>query len=828
MELRPRTAFVVSVALASVAAATGAGHGALASPDGGDSPSKTTGVDVPTTVAPAPPVTAELIGAPTTALPAVGISTVPPTTVPPVAPPPQFTFGSLWTVGTDVGGGPQFTAGVILPPTALHPWLMIGDYRSNPGGVTQVVAYRAPVDAPDEWVQAGYTGEEQPTSVRAAVNMPDGTALIFGSADGATGPSPAAWTYDGTTFTGPEIVGPETPFGRVTSAAVAADGTVYAVIQRYTVRQRVSFELGTRAPDGTWTFIPLDLPAYDIGLSGVAVSGSIVVLAGDGAKTPDERGYQALAFTSVDGGATFQLADTASLASPDRSTSLGAITTGPAGFYAAACLGGPGATRQGIATSADGITWTEVPFAGPESVVPMLSAGCDEIAVDEEGGVWLAGFHTFEATYYRVFNGAVDRVAMSYVQGQETQFDTRRRLQFAVAGGTVALATPQIGGPATGFAPVASTADAAAPYEVTAVGVAPASHEIVWDLRVINDIGNVVGLQTFPQVADTGDSTVYRRRTFPYTLSADGQPTPAPTATPVDPETGAGMSGVVTLASGEVAVASVAETVPSDLDGTIGDVAVSRRAPGGEWSPLEVILGEPGGQVIRDVTVVGGLVVAVGDNLVMNTTTHVEEGKPFVLFGDGTSFARLDLDPDVAGSNLASVYSVCALPDSRALVVGFDWLTRTPFSALVDLTAGTVQVNQMQIAPASAIPQRCVGAREGAFVEVQGSSFDLGNILYETRDGITFSPVDVLADDDAMYRIRSGAAGLAIVGITGPAGEDAFLLFGPSIDSLQRVDVPGFTGAGVQVANDVVIGDHALYVIGTINASPVVWPIAFG
>jgi len=455
----------------------------------------------------------------------------------------------------------------------------------------------------------------------------------------------------------------------------------------------------------------------------------------------------------------------------------------------------------------------------------MLSAGCDEIAVDEEGGVWLGGLHRFEATYYRVFNGAVDRVVVSYVRDQQTQFDTNRRLQFAVAGGTIAFASPQIGGPSTGFAPIASAMDVSDPFEVESVGVAPASHEIVWDLAVINDLGNVVGLQTFPQVTPVGDSTLYRRRTFPYTVSAEGLPTPAPTATPVDPETGAGMSGVVTLASGEVAVASVADVVPDDFDGSIGDVAVSRRAPGGEWSPLEVILSEPGGQVIRDVTVVGGLVVAVGDSLLLNPTTQVEEGKPYVLFGDGTSFSRLDLD--VAGSNLASVYSVCAMPNSQALVVGFDWQARTPFSALIDLTAGTAQINQMQISPTTAIPQRCVAAREGAFVEVQGSSFEQGSALYATRDGITFTPVDVLADDDAMYRIRSGMAGVAIVGITGPASEDAFVLFGPTIDSLQRVDVPGFTGAGVQVANDVIVGENALYVIGTINASPVVWPIYF-
>ena len=44
-------------------------------------------------------------------------------------------------------------------------------------------------------------------------------------------------------------------------------------------------------------------------------------------------------------------------------------------------------------------------------------------------------------------------------------------------------------------------------------------------------------------------------------------------------------------------------------------------------------------------------------------------------------------------------------------------------------------------------------------------------------------------------------------------------------DQLERIPVPAFEGAGVQVAQDVVIGDDTIYVIGTINNSPLVWPI---
>lgn len=847
MKLRPRAAVALTVMTGALVATAGAGYGVSASPGTDASsagpvagaveldaatttltPSPTNVVPtgptasaiVPTTGAVAPPT----VGPSTTALPTVGISTLPPATVPAPAPPPQFSVAPHRTIETEAGRGAQFVPTVILAPSSQHDWLMIGDYRSNPGAVTQVVVYEAPATTPSQWSMGAFTGEEQPTSARTAVTLPDGSALIFGSADGAAGPSPAVWTYDGTALAGPTIVGPETPFGRVTAAAVAADGTVFAIVQRYTSGQRVTYELGKRTPDGSWTFTNPRLPALDVGISGIALVGTTIVLVGDGLLTENDPGYQARAFYSTDGGATFQLSDTTALASPARGTSLGAVTAGPDGFYAAACLAGSGATRQGIARSADGVTWVEVTFTGPAGVVPLFSAGCDEIVVDEEGGVWLGGYSSFENYVYRVLNGVVDRVAVAFVQGEQTPFDSGPNVQFGVRGGVIAAAVPQVGGSSNGFAQVASATNLDQPVVIEPVGVSPPGHEVISGLGVINDIGNVIGLETYPQLAPLDDGAIiYRQRVFPYTLSDVGQPTLAPAAAPANPDTGAAISGVVTLAAGEVAVASVADANPGDVFGIVGDVVVSRRPPGGEWSPLEVVLGGPGGQTIGDVTVVGGLVVAVGADLLTNETTNVDEGQPFVLFGDGTTFSRLDID--VGGSNVAQALSVCPMPDARALVIGYDRQSRSAFSALVDLTAGTVTVNEIDIEPAGAVPQRCVGAREGAFVEVAGSSFADGSLLYGTRDGITFDAVDVLAEDDFMYRIRSGAAGVAIVGITGPASEDAFVMFGPSIDAMQRIDVPGFVGAGVQIANDVVIGDGVLYVIGTINASPVVWPI---
>ena len=826
--IKQKGLIALALAGASLVAVTGAGLDAAASRSA-EAPAKTTSPPgpLPTTPGATAPVVPSSVpdlttGPTTSALPSVDISTLPPTTLLPPPPAPTYSPGPGWTIESEVGSGPQFLPTAMLPPTSKHGWLMIGDYRSNPGAVSQVVVYTASTDSPTKWVQAAFTGEEQPTSVRAAVNAADGNALILGSADGASGPSPAAWTFDGTTLARPEILGPETPFGRVSAAAIASDGTVYALMQRYVVRRSVTFELGVRAPAGPWTFRPIDLDVDSASLGTIAVSGTTIVLGGSG-RSGSEPVDRAMAFTSTDGGATFATADTTSLAALDRSTYLGSITSGPNGFYASACLEGQGAQRQAIVTSPDGRTWSELAFTGPAYVTPLYTAGCDEIAVDEEGGIWLVGFQSFDAVIYRVLGGAVDRAAVMYVEGELPPFDTSEWMQMTTAGGTVAAAVPQVGGPLTGFAAVADLTGLDEPRQIQGVGEAPAGREIFIELSVLNDLGNVIGLVTYPQVVERGESVLYRRRVFPYTIAANGAPTPTPDATPLDPETGGGIEGVVSLPTGDVALGTtVSGAEPSE--GTIGDVSFSRRDPGGEWTPLEVVLGGDGGQIVTSVVVVGGVVVAVGDNVLTNPTTQLDEGKPFVLFGSGDgTFSRIDLD--VNGSPYARPTSVCAMPDGHALVVGFDYRAGLPFTALVDLAAGTAQVTTPTITPEGAYPSRCVGAREGAFVEVAGSSSSEGSLLYETRDGVTFTHIDVLAEDDSMLRIRSGAAGIAIVGVTGPASEDAFIMFGPTIDQLERIPVPAFEGAGVQVAQDVVIGDDTIYVIGTINNSPLVWPI---
>lgn len=784
----------------------------------------------PSTLAP-PTVPTPTMPAPT--VPGATTSPPPAPTSTPAAPtsaaPPAFTFEELSVprgIPIEVGGGPQFQAFALLEPADGRDWVMVGDYRSNPGANSQVVVYTAPAASPQSWSITAFSGEEHPMSVRAAVELPDGTVLILGSSDTAGGPVPHTWTFDGTTLSPPAIVGEADRLGRIALATVAADGTVYALIERYASGELIQGELGTRAPDGTWTFSPLPVDARNVVAGGLAANGSTIVMTAGGIPldSADQR-MRAMVFTSVDGGATFAQADTAALASPAVGTQLGNVVVGPDGFYAAACLAGPGGVRSAVARSTDGLTWSEAPFTGWEPVFPIYAGGCADIAVDDEGGVWLAAAQTYLTVVYRVRDGQVDRVTYAEVTGEQAPISTNgaQALRFAVGSGRVVVAVPQSGGPFTGTIGLDATADLETPPPLDEMGMAPTSHEIITELRVINDLGNVVGVETYPHIV--GDDDVgynYQPRLWPFVIGSDGVGVATPDATPVDQVTGAGVDGVVSLPGVDVALTTIAEDVASvgDYAGTLGEIAVSTRPTGGEWSPLEVVAGGPGGQRVRAVAVVGGQVVGVGGEQITDQATTIDRGGALLVVGDGTTFERID----IGSFESAEALSVCALSPTTALVLGYDWGNDRPFAATFDVGTRAVTIVPTVIEPATAIPVRCVAAQGGALVE---AITDAGAQLYSTRDGSTYAPLDVLNEDDYVLNTRASAHGVAIVGITGPSDEDAFVLFGRDLTSLQRVEIPSFVGVGIQEVTDIVIDDGMLYAIGTINRSPVVWPIVY-
>lgn len=808
---------------ATTVAATNVGSG-----DGPTFVTSATGGATTTTSANAPPSPVTTATATTVAIaPTTGVPTVPPTTPPPVA---LLDFQPSPPIGltSEYGTGPQYTATAVVRPSAQHDWLMVGTYRSNPGAVSQVVVYTAPAQSPGSWSQTANTGEQQPASARAVVTTPAGAALIVGSVDDADGPRPAFWVLTGTpdalALGSPTTPAPANIRGRFLAATIAADGTISALVERFVSSFGDAYLVGRRDVDGTWTFTPIRTPERSVGFEGIAAIGDTVVVVGSGIEQGSSSSrFVPLAYTSVDGGATFGRMNTAALTSATRSARMGDVVAGPAGFFASACLAGEGigqgAERNAVATSVDGLVWTELRFSAAAGPFPLYSAGCADIAVDADGGVWLGGATSFVATFYRVLGGVVDR-AFVYETDVDGVMDDDVR--FDVSGGVLAVAAPVSGGMVSGFGTVADATDIARPRGITSVGGPPASHEIIVGVSVINDASRVVGLDLYPQLITERGSVTYSPRTFTYTLGADGTPVAAPDAAPTDPQTGGNMTGIASLPGLDVSLATVSDTTGEEYTGRVGDVVVSRRPAGGTWSPFEIVAGGLGAQVVRDVVAVGGLVVGVGSDTVTNQDTNVDEGTPLVLVGDGATFERIELD--VGGSKFTRMLSACALPTQQVLALGYDRATDQAFSAIIDPVARTATVRPPSISPPSAVPLRCVEAPDGALVEVAD---DTGTVLYSTTDGVTFRPLDVFADDESSPTAQGGVAGVAVVGRTGPAGEDAFVLFGRTIDTLQRVEVPTFVGAGRQEATGVVIAEGVIYVLGTINGSAVVWPVTY-
>lgn len=686
-----------------------------------------------TTTATAPPSPVATATATTVAIvPTTGAPTVPPTTPPPV---PLLDFQPSPPIGltSEYGAGPQYTATAVVRPSAQHDWLMVGTYRSNPGAVSQVVVYTAPVQSPGSWSQTTNTGEQRPASARAVVTTPAGAALIVGSVDDADGPRPAFWVLTGTpdalALGSPMTPAPANIRGRFLAATIAADGTISALVERFVSSFGDAYLLGRRDIDGTWTFTPIRTPERSVGFEAIAAIGDTVVVVGSGIEQGSSSSrFVPLAYTSVDGGTTFGRMNTAALTSTTRSARLGDVVAGPAGFYASACLAGEGigqgAERNAVATSVDGLVWTELRFSASAGPFPLYSAGCADVAVDTEGGVWLGGATSFVATFYRVLGGVVDR-AFVYETDVDGVMDDDVR--FDVSGGVLAVAAPVPGGMVSGFGTVADATDIAQPRAITSVGGPPKSHEIIVGVSVINDASRVVGLDLYPQLITERGSVTYSPRTFTYTLGPDGTPVAAPEAAPIDPQTGGNMTGIASLPGLDVSLATVSDTTGEDYTGRVGDVVVSRRPAGGAWSPFQTVAGGIGAQVVRDVVAVGGLVVGVGSDTVANQDSNVDEGTPLVLVGDGTTFERIELD--VGGSTFTRMLSACALPTQQVLALGYDLATDQAFSAIIDPVARTATVQPPSISPPSAVPLRCVEAPDGALVEVAN---DIGTVLYST------------------------------------------------------------------------------------------------
>ncbi len=739
-----------------------------AAPEATSSPTVAVG-SLPSSPTPSAPATSAPAALPSTAL---------------AVPVPTAAAGATWT--------PTAVAG----PAADHPWLVVGTGRAGPGEPSRVALARS--DDGATWQQWALVGPDDATAT-AIAERPDGTTVIGGSVDAATGPQPTLWRLADDGVEPSDVVAGVT--GTVTGIAVDGAGNEVLLL----VTADAGPAVATR--NGAHGWRTADLPdAGGATAAGIAAAGSTVVVTGTTA-AGSEGPAHAVAWRSVDGGATFAPADTSTLTTPDQATGLGPVVANGSGFAAASCSPDPGGARGGLAFSADGATWADLPFHHPRGVVPVVGGGCATTAADPDGGIWLASGDR-APDVFRVSVDLVDRLGvLSRPAG--TLFEGPPLV--AVSDGTVVVVTPQPGGAASTSAPSATLAtDLELDVAMPATSGLPAGHESPVGVVPLDDRGTTIGLATYPIVTDGADGS-YRWTTHVTAHRLAGREiVAAPDEAPVGPD--GSLGGIVTTTAGQVALATV---VDADLDagaaGPIGDVVVSRRPDGGSWSAREVIDGGAGRQAIEAVAASGDIVVGVGEEQLVDPGTGATTTAPLVLAGDGTTFTRVAVDGAPEGLSLSGV---CPGPDGTVVAVGSGPSGSTVVS--VDPTAATASVLPAGAVPAGAAPEHCAG--DGRAVLLAGP----GALLAST-DATTFRPVPGLGVGDTVTAVAAGVDGFAVAGST--AGGDGFVLAGADPSTLQALDAPLLTGVGEHDPTGVIVRAHDVLVLGLGDGGPVVWPV---
>jgi len=707
----------------------------------------------------------------------------------------------------DSGHEPTFEIAGLLAPSAKHDWLMAGEYRSGAGAVRQLVIYSTSPGR--DWAMVAYSGETAPDSeVVTIAAMPDGGAAIFGAIDGEGGHHPAMWVFDGVALSEPSMIGDPTVPGRIAAATVDAAGTVHAVIELRDKDGRRSVVAGHQAPGAAWVSAELPTGRSELRVHGIAASGTTVVVSGESRDVAaTDPVFRSSGYVSDDGGTTFAAIDTTAFHDRDFPTAWGPVVVSSDGmFHVATCTAFSGF----YASSLDGHTWTSYSDREISELVGPTKAQCVSIAVDPLGGVWIVRYAGDLAAFRMEGSTITDAVIVAAPERDffTSQYVDSDRSAVVADGSEVALVGGLFGGVRGGVRGTQFETP-----EIRAIEGAPSRGIETFDgYNVVNRSGDLVELLTFPTTIDGPNGRWYLTNGRELRdLGFGGSLTPSADTLAVGPAEGDSAEVAIDLAWGEVAFGSMLPEAPDARGGTVGDLGVARRVPGGSWSPLErQSLGDV--PYVSDVTAVGDVAFAVGGEFRGNLLL------PLVVAADATEFRRLSVAPIELAEYLVGV---CPLPSGELVAVGTR-VEQRPFVALIDPVDETVSWPTPTIEADVMGFVDCASADDG--VLVVADSFT-GPRLYSTADGVEFSPVTVLGPFDEPAVTSSGGSGVAVVGATGATGGDGFVAFGASISELAPVPVPSMRGPGSQEAMDVVVRDGEVLVLGAVNGAPIVWPI---
>lgn len=722
--------------------------------------------------------------------------------------------------GLSFDGQPTFQPIALIAPTPRNPWLLIGTARRAPGEPTEAVLYTAESAAADlapEWQavlplgRAAGDDAAAPYTVLGAQALSDGTVVVIGDAerDGTT--VTVLWEVADGVVSAPHDV-PLPVDAAVVPGGLATDdaGALWLVVEQ----PGAGYTLAERGPDGRWSTSLIDVAHGQFALSGVAVSGSTVVLVGtDLGGTPSAP----QAFVSADRGATFV---PASLSERFRPVSFGgsirAVRRAPDGFYATVCTERVTGPAVSLAYSADGTGWDEVAGVAALDLPQVTAAQCGDLAIDGAGGVWFAPIGGQQGQFLRVTAGAVT-ARLGYTVADDVELASGNPL-LAADVARLMVAVPTFGGTAT----FAQSADDPAATMLVPTNSPLSGRPSFAGLDTRDDRGAIVTVNAFPQLVALPDgATTWATQTRSYVVFDDGEMLADDAVNVIDVPERRGTPIVVTTPARQVAIVNRTELDAAADPAASGDVAVLVRPTGGSWSSPTPMIQSPGDQFIVDAAVSGDAVVAAGRSTTVDPTDGSLLPAPLVVVGDGVSWQTVVIPAEAADF---VVSAVCPATDGTAVLLGRALGTGARMSLRLDIAAATVTAQAAVVADAGP-DDLLVECGYNAGDTVRPFVVRTGTAVYASADAVSWDLVHTVEPGWRLRQVAVGGAGVATLANGFGVNSNFAVHVGSSAGDLQPVQSAEFAGPGDQEGSAVSVRGNAVLVYGSVNDRPLLWRI---
>lgn len=542
-------------------------------------------------------------------------------------------------------------------------------------------------------------------------------------------------------------------------------------------------------------------------LHGLAANASTVVATG----SIDVDGLpQAAAWTSSDGGVTFEISDvTAAHAAPG--TSLETVVAVPSGYAALACTATPAASANVLMTSPDGRAWQRVEIvatSGDGAVDPNTVPDCSSLQADGDRLLLGALFGTATATVRCIgLDGRGEWLTAPQGSGR---MPVAAPLAARRTDGEIGVVGRETRGFSAGLADVGSSP--------SGTGL-PVGRPETNSIGVMTLDGRVLAYATrYPLVRVSGSTTLFTRHPVWATDVAGTWEQAGSDAVPED------AAFAVDGGSTDVAFGLAEDPADEGRDGPAFGTGAWVRTDAAPWTPVGLVASGPGGDHIARAVAVPGGFIAVG------TATTVDDAgartsRPIVTTSaDGTAWTVESPPGATEGTTLDEL---CPLPDGSVLALG----TRSSGDERVPLVlhrAATGVWSEVGNSSYDADGEPIAACAVVAATTVIITMADSVPTAYRTSDGSAFTASPI---DHASMFFTSAVTASDLLYAAGSFVEDdgnvnGMLWRTTDGDTWTRVPVDGLAGVGDQFVIDIAVSrSGALIMAGFDRDLPVTWTV---